>query len=102
MFSPLPKTNFNFSGTYILLTANAFELDQSTIYLFSKGLTLDWTKLKAFADDKSNVALAKISVFHRVENIVGNGDNTGYQHFLLFPQCFQQANFLGSLKIGIV
>ena len=22
------------------------------------------------------------------ENIVGKGENTGYQHFLLFPQCF--------------
>ena len=28
-------------------------------------------------------------VFHRVENIVGKGENAGYQHFLLFPQCFQ-------------
>ena len=25
-----------------------------------------------------------------VENIVGKGENTGYQHFLLFPQCFQK------------
>ena len=23
-----------------------------------------------------------------VENIVGKGENAGYQHFLLFPQCF--------------
>ena len=23
------------------------------------------------------------------ENIVGKGENAGYQHFLLFPQCFQ-------------
>ena len=27
-------------------------------------------------------------VFDRVENIVGKGENDGYQHFLLFPQCF--------------
>ena len=25
----------------------------------------------------------------RVENIVGNGENAGNQHFLLFPQYFQ-------------
>ena len=25
----------------------------------------------------------------RVENIVGKGENAGYQHFLIFPQCFQ-------------
>ena len=23
-----------------------------------------------------------------LENIVGKGENAGYQHFLLFPQCF--------------
>ena len=23
-----------------------------------------------------------------VENIVGNGENAGYQHFLHFPRCF--------------
>ena len=30
--------------------------------------------------------------FGRVENIVGKGENAGYQHFLLFPQCFQKAS----------
>ena len=39
-----------------------------------------------------------ISVFDRVENIVGKGENAGYQHFLLFPQCFQKASFLGVVK----
>ena len=28
-----------------------------------------------------------------VENIVGKRENAGYQHFLLFPQCFQKASF---------
>ena len=51
---------------------------------------LDVTKLKAFEDDKINDAQMRISVFDRVENIVGKGKNAGYQHFLLFPQCFQQ------------
>ena len=63
---------------------------------------LDVTKLKAFADDKINIAQVKISIFDKVENIVGKGENAGYQHFLLFPQCFQKASFLGSLKVGIV
>ena len=48
---------------------------------------LDVTKLKAFADDKIHVA-QMISDFDRVENIVGKGENAGYQHFLLFTQCF--------------
>ena len=41
-------------------------------------------KLKAVADDKFNVAVH----YDRVENIVGKGENAGYQHFLLFPQSF--------------
>ena len=43
-----------------------------------------------------------IFVFDRVENIVGKGENADYQHFLLFPQCFQKAFDSGSLKVGIV
>ena len=39
-----------------------------------------------------------ISVVNRVENIVGKGENAGYQHFLLFPQWFQKASFLGVVK----
>ena len=54
---------------------------------------LDWTKFKAFADDKSNVAKNLIFLFDRVENIVGKGENAGYQHFLLFSQCFQRPSF---------
>ena len=38
----------------------------------------------------------------RVENIVEKGENAGYQHFLLFPHCFQKASFSRSLKVGIV
>ena len=40
--------------------------------------------------------------FDRVENIVGKGENAGYQHFLLFPQCFHKAFYSGALKVGIV
>ena len=47
-----------------------------------------WSKLKAFANDKINVEEKLKYVFGRVENIVGKGENAGYQHFLLFPQCF--------------
>ena len=55
---------------------------------------LDVTRLRAFADDKIDVAQMMISVFDTVEKIVGKGENAGYQHFLLFPQCFQKASFL--------
>ena len=50
---------------------------------------VDCSKLKAIADDKSNVAEKLEFVLGRVESIVEKGENAGYQHFLLFPQCFQ-------------
>ena len=28
--------------------------------------------------------------YDRLENSVGKGENAGYQHFLLFPPCFQE------------
>ena len=37
-----------------------------------------------------------------IEKIAGKGENAGYQHFLLFPQCFQKPSVSGSLKVGIV
>ena len=63
---------------------------------------LDMTKLKAFADDKCNIAKMTISLCNRLENTVGKEENAGCQHFLLFPQCFPKASSLGSLKVGIV
>ena len=35
------------------------------------------------------------------ENIVGEGENAGYQHFLLFPLCFQKLPFPEVLKVGV-
>ena len=48
-----------------------------------------------------NVAKKPISLFDREENNVGKGENAGYQHFLIFPLCFQKASFLG-IKVAIV
>ena len=45
---------------------------------------LDWSKFKALADDKINLTETLKFVSGRVENIVGKGENAGYQHFLLF------------------
>ena len=41
-------------------------------------------------------------VLDRVENIVGKEENAGYQHFLLFSQCFQKPSCPRLLKIGIM
>ena len=50
--------------------------------------------MKALADNK-------IKVVDWVENIVGKGENAGYQYFLLFPQCFQTAFTRGRKKSGL-
>ena len=56
---------------------------------------LDWSKSKAFADDKINVIEKLKFVLGRVENMVGNGENAGYQHFLLFHNVFNRLVFQG-------
>ena len=59
-------------------------------------------KLKAFAEDKLNVTQNVKVVFHRIEYIVGKEKNAVYQHFLLFPQCFQKAFSSSVSKVVIV
>ena len=65
------------------------------VCLFSNSLPnnkfLDWSKLKAFADNKINVTEKLKLALGQEENIVGKGENAGYQHFLLFPQMFSKA-----------
>ena len=53
---------------------------------------IDWSKFKAF---QTTINVAKIAkfVFDRVENIAEKGENAGYQHIPLFPQCFTKASF---------
>ena len=65
-------------------------------------LNFDKCKLKVFSDDKINVPEKLKFALGPEENIVGKGENAGYQHFLLFPQCFQRPSFSRSLKVGIV
>ena len=52
---------------------------------------LDWSKLKAFVDDIIDMNKKSKLVLGRVENIVGKGENTGYQYFLLFSTMFSKA-----------
>ena len=61
---------------------------------------LDWSKLKVFADHKSNLIENLNFVLERVEKILGKGENAGYQHFLLFSKCFQEASSLRVVKSG--
>ena len=83
------------SGPYFL-TENVYWVD-SVYNPLPNDKILDVTKLKAFADDKLNVATMMFSLYDRVENTAGKGENAGNQHFLLFPQCFPKPSSLGSL-----
>ena len=64
-----------------------------------KGECLDWSKLKAFADDKMKMTKKLRFLLGKEEKFVGKGKNVGYQHFLLLPQCFQKASLSSSLTI---
>ena len=63
---------------------------------------LDWSKLKQFADDNFRFDENSTRFSKRVENTVGKGEIARYEQFLLFPQCFQKACFLGASKGVIV
>ena len=69
------------------------------VNLLPNNKTLDCSKLKAFADIKINLSEKLKFVLGRVENIVGKGDSAGFQHFLLFPQCFQQTAYTGLSEV---
>ena len=62
----------------------------------------DWSKLKAFADDKINVTEKLKFVLGQIENIVGKGENAGYEQISPFPQGFQKSSFPRWLKVGIM
>ena len=74
----------------VLSNVNRVYISRRMLNSLPNDKILDMTKLKAFADDKINVAQIMISVFDWVEDIVGQGENASNQHFLLFPQCFQK------------
>ena len=63
---------------------------------------VDCYKLKALADNDSNMAYTMKFSFDRFENIVGKEENAGNQHFLLLPQCFQKPSILTSIKLRIM
>ena len=63
---------------------------------------LGHSKLKALQTKKLKVIQMAKFILDKTGNIVGKEENDGYQHFLLYLQCFQYAFSLESLKVGIV
>ena len=62
---------------------------------------LDRSNLKQSAEDNLKFDENSRKFSKRVENIVGKGEIARYEQFLLFPQCFQKASFLGASK-GVI
>ena len=59
---------------------------------------LDWSKLKAFADDKINVNQKLKSDMGRIENIVGEGRKQWLPAFSPFPTMFSKSLFHRVIK----
>ena len=54
--------------------------------------TLGMYLLIALAEIRGYMTQILGSTFDSGGRTVGKGENTGYQNFLLFPQCFQKAS----------
>ena len=50
---------------------------------------LEWSKLKAFANNENNCGLKIEFCFGKIRKIVRKGENAGYQHFLLSHNVFK-------------
>ena len=73
------------------------DVTKTSITAFALRRNVDLTNIKAFADKKLNVAQVIISVFEGLENIVGKGENAGYQHFPFIQ--FSKVLFFGLFNI---
>ena len=71
-------------------------------YPITRRQILDWSKLKQSADNNCKFDENIRKFYKQVENTVGKGEIARYEHFLLFPQCFQKAYFPGASKGVIV
>ena len=58
-----------------------------------KDKILDWSRFKAFADNKINDNKKLQFALGRLKNCVGKGENAGYQQLLLFSAMFQKGFF---------
>ena len=77
------------------LTTEPHEWGRALTETLPNNKMLGWSKLKAFANNNRNINEKFKFCLGRVGNIVGKGENAGYQHFLLFQQCFQKPSVQG-------
>ena len=82
------------------LPASVF--DDHLPYPFTKRQNLDTIKLKAFADNKLNVAKMTILLFDRVVNPLWKKEKMLVTSIFSLSQCFSKSCSLGSSKVWIV
>ena len=84
------------------MASGDFDVVLATFNSAPKDKVLAWPKLKAFVGDQFKAVEMGEFVHDGIENNVGKGENADYQHFLLFPHCFQKDFSSVSVKFGIV
>ena len=64
----------------------------SALYIlhFTKRQNFRLVQIESICKDKISVTEKLKLNLGKVENIVGKGENAGYQYFLLFPQYFER------------
>ena len=69
----------------------------ATFKPFPNDKILNWSKFKAFADDKINGGkkLETVDLHWRAENIVGKGENAGYSIFSFSYNVFKSPSYWG-------
>ena len=72
------------------------------LQVFSKRQNLRLVQIESICKRQNNSDSKLKFVLGRAENIVGKGENAGYQYFLPFTQCFQKFSVREVLKVGIV
>ena len=97
MYIFLALVPINYRSTSIFLFT---WMDRLNSFTNNKFFTL--VQIESICRRQYKCARKKETFLGGAENIVGKGENSVYQHFLIFPQCFQKASFTRSLKVGIL
>ena len=100
MFSTFPKPNFNFSFTFILLSANAFNLEQSKTLLFGKELRD--VQIQSICRRQININSKFETCFGMVRKHCGKRRKCWLKAFFCFShKVFKSFPSLGCLKSGL-
>ena len=85
-----------------VLLKRIFSISYYAFHSLLNDKILDWSKLRAFADNKIKVLKMMIFVFDRVEKNVENRRKCWLLAFSPFSTMFSKAFYPWSLKAGIV